>query len=154
MNEFPLFIFSSLFKQSNRHDFFISDGTENYLLYGPYITLGKGSYIFEIDFEMASAANEDDTFGYIDMMASPVGKIDDKIIEDKTSINTTLFKNNKLSLNVKLTTAEDIDRFQLRVFVKEGVILKITKIKHNIKNRPELTAYTAFTPPPPPQFER
>jgi hypothetical protein len=67
MNEFPLFIFSSLFEQSNRHDFFISKGTENYLLYGPYITLGKGSYIFEIDFEMVSNTHEEDICGYIDM---------------------------------------------------------------------------------------
>jgi hypothetical protein len=128
LGDMPLHRFSS---QNNdnvlNRDFFVSNGKSGALMYGPYMRLSKGEYLFEIDCELISANGA--SVGRADVCASQ-GK---KIIAE-APINQAMFSENKLTLEIPFAVSEDLKDFELRVFVEEGAILKIAEVRGKKEN--------------------
>ena len=99
-----------------------SNGEQGFLMFGPYITIEKGSYIFTIDMELTQGANRDD-IGNIDI-ATSLGT--DTLYN--FAITVLDFIDGKAQIAVPFKTDETIERFELRVFVNEGIILTITDV--------------------------
>jgi hypothetical protein len=121
----PLGIFHSQINvNTDNGAYLISDGSEGYLQYGPYCKVKKGAYIFYVDLEVIRGKNED--IGILDAVNSDTQNIFQLA---KIPINRADFVNDKISLELPVNILEDVERFELRVFVKKDVVLKITQVR-------------------------
>jgi hypothetical protein len=122
-NELSLSLFSSQFEQPNKGEHFINDGSAGFLMYGPYERFRKGSYTFEIQYEL--------------MGSSSGGQIADvdicvnmgSVILTKMPVSASDFTDNMLNLNIPLTLERDVADMEIRTFVHEGATLKIKRVR-------------------------
>jgi hypothetical protein len=121
--DLSLSLFLSQFEQPNKDECFISNGSAGYLMYGPYRRIRKGTYTFEIQYELMSSLSEGQ-IADVDICVN-VGEN----VLTKTSVSAADFKDNTLNLNVPLTLEQDAEDMEIRTFVHEGIILKIKRVR-------------------------
>ena len=98
-----------------------SNGKQGFLMFGPYITIEKGSYIFAINMELPQVVIRDD-LGFADVTRNG------GISLNTYNVTNSDFIDGKAQIAIPLRTDERIEAFEIRVFTNEGVILAITDV--------------------------
>jgi hypothetical protein len=107
----------------------VSDGSRfDALMYGPYMPIEKGDYTFEIDCELLVGG--ENAIGSADFVAN---QSDGEILTlSGIDIKVSDFSDDKLTLRLPVNVTEDIEKFELRLFVNEGVAIRITEVRVNV----------------------
>jgi hypothetical protein len=94
-----------------------------HVMYGPYVYLEAGSYLFTVDCELIEG-NE------AEVVMIDAGEFFGKepIVLSQIDVLSSDFVDSKLSIHIPVITKEDIEKFELRVFAYKGVSLKITGV--------------------------
>ena len=101
-------------------DGIISDGTANYLVFGPYLPLEPGNYEFEIYMKLESA--EAEHLGTYDI-------VDGNIIYEQKELSVSMFNNLESAvLHVDFEPKEALENMEIRIVVTEGTKLEVNKI--------------------------
>jgi hypothetical protein len=119
--DMPLSLFD--FQGRTIEGFLAANDRPMHIMYGPYIYLEAGSYLFIVDCKLVKSDKEvvalADAGEFKDQMPTVLSEVEvlrDDFIEDSFSIN------------IPIVTNEDLERFELRILAYEGTELKITNI--------------------------
>ncbi len=119
--DFPMPFLSSVNNQSTDNLYLQSDGSANFLVYGPYIDLPKGDY--QATFHLELVQSEADNIGFLDI-ADKAGAEEQAHLD----LHKSDFSNGEYEAALPFTLLEDVDALETRVYTEEGVILKVTGI--------------------------
>ena len=98
-----------------------SDGKQGFVMYGPYAKLYRGEYVFTIKLSISDIFTQD-SIGYIDIYSNQDGEL------LRFDISNTDFFNNTAEITIPFNADKDIDNFELRVFVEDGIVLTVTDV--------------------------
>lgn len=98
-----------------------SDGSEGYILYGPYIKLFKGEYNLKIEGRLIKTGIN--KIGYIDIVSNN----GEEIILPKTELSEFL-DGDKINLNINFILEEDSELSEIRIFTNKDSIIKLDNI--------------------------
>lgn len=94
----------------------VTDGTEGYVIWGPYTPVKEGRYNFKVNYQVLNAPKEADSVGYFDVAVNVVTIAGVELDYNKTSVTIS---------NVMFDEAYEGGQLEYRVYENEGVILKI-----------------------------
>lgn len=103
---------------------FRSDGTSNYLLFGPFLELSTGKYTIEFEGQLMNEAITEDDIGYIDVVHKGAS-----IILLKESLNEYLQDNNDIKGEITFTLENPVLDLEFRLFNEPGVDIWIKNVK-------------------------
>ena len=119
----PLSLFHTINGLSNGKDTirtsFESDGTANYLMYGPYMSLNKGNFRTSVELELIGA--KQDVVGYIDVVSGGVSFGKEEVLKSN-------FENSLLELELPFSLQEQTNNIEIRFFTNEGTLLRIKSV--------------------------
>lgn len=105
-----------------------SHGEAGALMYGPYWKLDPGRYEFCVELELVKSEDED--VGIVDLLTVQNGKE----IKTETKLKKTDFENGMVQkITMEVDLLEGADSFEFRVFVNEGVDLRISSLYADMK---------------------
>lgn len=101
-----------------------STGTEGFVMYGPYIDLGKGTYTIEISGHVETQL---DTYGWLDIVSNQAQEEILVPIEIAKWVN----ENGDIQIQIPIEIKEDSENFEIRLYVNEGVKISIEHVRIN-----------------------
>lgn len=97
-----------------------SDGSANYLIYGPYITLEKGKYNITAQFELLNA-NQDEV-GYFEAVSGGTILSRESIMQDQID------KNNIINSDIQVDLDKTYNNVEFRIFTHKGTYMRVKSI--------------------------
>ncbi|MEK4981414.1 hypothetical protein [Bacillus sp. FSL K6-6540] len=118
----PLSLFYSIngVRSIGEIEYIDSDGSSNYLLYGPYMELNQGKYNISGSFELLSESKGE--IGYFEVVSGGT-------ILDRQIIIGDSFDKRQLKMDLSINLNQSVGNIEFRVFTNEGALLRIKSIK-------------------------
>ncbi|MGB8452465.1 MAG: hypothetical protein WCD89_09040 [Anaerocolumna sp.] len=109
-------------------DSIVSDGSKSgSVMYGPYGKLEPGTYKFEMDLTLLNQDDASGEIGFCDI-ANDQGKES----YGKVILKTSDFVDGKYMISILINTEIELDKFELRVFINQGVKLRVENVEFAI----------------------
>ncbi|MFD3259456.1 hypothetical protein ACE3MQ_12670 [Paenibacillus lentus] len=122
--ELPLSLFNTLngkiYTDGVTYKYIESDGTANFLLYGPYMRLEEGKYFVNFDLELLSSSQEE--LGYIDIVSG------DRTLIKQPFSRSSINDDHLLTVKLPVEIEETKKNIEFRIFTNSGVNLQVKQV--------------------------
>jgi hypothetical protein len=126
VGENPVTLSLELFSSQNgvfQDNSIISNGNQGFLIFGPYVTLDTGSYVFSAQLELLDYNEAPDHIGHADLSFNNAAAI-----LAHQSLYATDFEDGKLTVYLEINIDELLPSIEFRIFTTAGTRLKVSNV--------------------------